>query len=199
MGFLLNLFKRLTMPTAASATAPAAGTATKVDADPSGGSFHVLMRIVRMAFDYPGLLAIGLVFIIGASLFQLFIPSTHRRRRGRRWRKSFTSPDADTDALRRSSHHNRPLPARLRGAAWSCSRSATCISARTSHSGSAIRLRMMYYEKLQRLSFAYHDRVHTGDLLTRGLLDIEGIRAFASRGLPACGLPRDLREHRHFL
>jgi ATP-binding cassette subfamily B protein len=39
-------------------------------------------------------------------------------------------------------------------------------------------LRLLYYEKLQRLSFSFHDRVHTGDLITRGMLDIEGVRKF---------------------
>ena len=183
MGFLLNLFKRLTMPTAASATAPATGSASRVDADSTGGSFHVLMRIVRMAFDYPWLLALGLVFIVGASLFQLFIPlligdgvDTVE--------EVFTSPDADTDALRRTLCHMT--------AAYSSLHPRFCevlftfghmyISENVAQR-LGYRLRMMYYEKLQRLSFAYHDRVHTGDLLTRGLLDIEGIRAFASRGL----------------
>ena len=36
-------------------------------------------------------------------------------------------------------------------------------------------LRMLYYEKLQRLSFSYHAGVHTGDLITRGILDVEGV------------------------
>ncbi|HSM18924.1 MAG TPA: ABC transporter transmembrane domain-containing protein, partial [Hyphomicrobiales bacterium] len=39
-------------------------------------------------------------------------------------------------------------------------------------------LRLAYFEKLQRLSFAFHDRVHSGDLITRGMLDIEGVRRF---------------------
>jgi len=39
-------------------------------------------------------------------------------------------------------------------------------------------LRLAYFEKLQRLSFSYHDRVHSGDLMTRGMLDIEGVRRF---------------------
>ena len=181
MVFLLNLFKRLTMPTAASATAPAAGTAPKVDADPTGGSFHVLMRIVRMAFDYPWLLALGLVFIVGASIFQLFIPlligdgvDTVE--------EVFTSPDADTDALRRTLLMTAAFllgSAILRGLfTFGHMYISENVAQRLGY-----RLRMLYYEKLQRLSFAYHDRVHTGDLLTRGLLDIEGIRAFASRGL----------------
>ena len=44
-------------------------------------------------------------------------------------------------------------------------------------------LRMAFYEKLQRLSFSYHDRIHTGDLIARGMLDLEGVRAFLESGV----------------
>jgi ATP-binding cassette subfamily B protein len=44
-------------------------------------------------------------------------------------------------------------------------------------------LRMAYYRKLQRMSFSYHNHVHTGDLMTRGMLDIEGVRMFANTAL----------------
>jgi ATP-binding cassette subfamily B protein len=44
-------------------------------------------------------------------------------------------------------------------------------------------LRLAVYEKIQRLSFSYHDRVHTGDLITVGMLDLEGVRMFFSTGL----------------
>ena len=44
-------------------------------------------------------------------------------------------------------------------------------------------LRMAYYAQLQRLSFSFHDRVHTGELITRGMLDIEGIRMVINAGL----------------
>ena len=44
-------------------------------------------------------------------------------------------------------------------------------------------LRMAYYAKLQRLSFGFHDRVHTGELITRGMLDIEGLRMVINAGL----------------
>ena len=43
-------------------------------------------------------------------------------------------------------------------------------------------LRMAYYAQLQRLSFGFHDRVHTGELITRGMLDIEGIRMVINAG-----------------
>lgn len=39
-------------------------------------------------------------------------------------------------------------------------------------------LRLACYEKIQRLSFSFHDRVHTGDLITIGMLDLEGVRMF---------------------
>lgn len=44
-------------------------------------------------------------------------------------------------------------------------------------------LRLAFFEKLQRLGFDYHDRVHSGDLITRGMLDLEGVRGFIENGL----------------
>lgn len=44
-------------------------------------------------------------------------------------------------------------------------------------------LRMSFFEKLQRLGFGYHDHVHSGDLITRGMLDLEGVRGFLENGL----------------
>ena len=42
----------------------------------------------------------------------------------------------------------------------------------------AYELRLATYEKLQQLSFSFHDRVHSGDLITLGILDIDGVRMF---------------------
>ena len=47
----------------------------------------------------------------------------------------------------------------------------------------AYELRLAVYEKIQRLSFAYHDRVHTGDLITVGMLDLDGVRMFFATGI----------------
>jgi len=44
-------------------------------------------------------------------------------------------------------------------------------------------LRLSYYEKIQTLNFGFHDRVHSGDLITTGMLDVEGVRVFFSTGL----------------
>ncbi len=151
------------------------------DTDSTGGGFHVLMRIIRMALDYRWLIAVGFVFIVGASIFQLFIPLLIGNG-VQTVEQVFTSENPDTDALRWTLVTTAGMllgSALLRGVfTYGHMYISENLAQRLGY-----RLRMLYYEKLQRLSFAYHDRVHTGDLLTRGLLDIEGVRAFASRGM----------------
>jgi ATP-binding cassette subfamily B multidrug efflux pump len=44
-------------------------------------------------------------------------------------------------------------------------------------------LRLAFYDKVQRLSYSYHDKVHSGDLITIGLLDLDGLRMFFATGL----------------
>ena len=43
-------------------------------------------------------------------------------------------------------------------------------------------LRMAFFARLQVLGFDFHDRVHTGELITRGMLDLEGVRGFVEQG-----------------
>lgn len=49
--------------------------------------------------------------------------------------------------------------------------------------GVAYDLRNVLYEKIQRLSFGYHDRAQTGQLLTRATSDIELVRTFLGTAL----------------
>ena len=44
-------------------------------------------------------------------------------------------------------------------------------------------LRLSFFQQLQRLSFGFHDKIHSGDLVTRGMLDLEGTRAFIQGGM----------------
>lgn len=44
-------------------------------------------------------------------------------------------------------------------------------------------LRLACYEKIQRLSFSFHDSMHSGDLITVSLLDLEGVRMYFSTAL----------------
>ena len=44
-------------------------------------------------------------------------------------------------------------------------------------------LRLAFYDKVQRLSYGYHDKVHSGDLITVGLLDLDGVRMLFATGI----------------
>ena len=44
-------------------------------------------------------------------------------------------------------------------------------------------LRNAFYDKLQRLSFAYHDTEHTGNLMSKATADVEAVRRFVMIGL----------------
>ena len=46
----------------------------------------------------------------------------------------------------------------------------------------AYRIRNDYYDRLQRLSFAFHDRQATGSLMSRATADVEGVRMFVNIG-----------------
>ena len=47
----------------------------------------------------------------------------------------------------------------------------------------AYRFRNLFYDHVQHQSFAFHDRHHTGNLMSRAITDVEGIRMFINVGL----------------
>ena len=51
----------------------------------------------------------------------------------------------------------------------------------------AYEFRNNLYDKLQRLSFAFHDRSHTGDLMSRATVDVEAVRMFIGMVLVRSG------------
>ncbi len=59
---------------------------------------------------------------------------------------------------------------------------AEAISQKVSYS-----IRNALYDKLQRLSFAFHDKSHTGDLMSKATVDVEVTRMFISMGLVRSG------------
>jgi ABC-type multidrug transport system fused ATPase/permease subunit len=48
---------------------------------------------------------------------------------------------------------------------------------------SAYDMRNAIYERLQRLSFAYHDKAQTGQIMSRATVDVEGVRLYISMGV----------------
>ena len=135
-----------------------------------------LLRISKMALGYPWHCIVAVISVIAAGIFQLLIPL-------------FLGDAVDnaTGLLESGQGGAEEVKSALVVAAGLIIGAAVLWGGFTmmhNYLGEAIgqhlayQLRLAYFEKLQRLSFSYHDRIHSGDLLTRGMLDIEGIRRF---------------------
>ena len=165
---------------ASRADGGADGGVLTTDGVPSGVT-GTLLRIVRLALDYPWRVAIALLTTIVAANFQLLIPQFLGQAVDHAHGLLAGGPGSGDEArLALLDTAFLLLGASvLRGV-------FTMVHNYTGESvGHCVGygLRLAYYEKLQRLSFGFYDRVHTGDLITRGLLDLEGVRMFFSAGL----------------
>ena len=136
------------------------------------------VRITRMALHYRWRLAIGLVAIFFAAGFQLAIPILIGN-------AVDTANNLFGDADARAKDALVITAILLFAASVGRGFSAMVQNYMGESIGQHIgyELRMLYYEKLQRLSFSYHAGVHTGDLITRGILDVEGVRMFVQTAL----------------
>lgn len=134
-----------------------------------------------MAFKYRWRMAFGIVTTVIAAFFMLLIPQllgtaiTDAE-------AFLADPDADRADVRRQLMMTALL---LFGA--SVARGAFTMA--HNYIGESVgqhigyELRMAFYRKMQRMSYSYHNHVHTGDLMTRGMLDIEGVRLFVNTAL----------------
>ena len=143
--------------------------------------FRVLWRIVRIALRNRVRVALAIAATLCATAFQLMIP----RFLGNAvdgalglLGEASVSPEAARDALF--------VAAMLLLGASVLRGGFTLIQ---NYAGESIGhllaydLRLQFYDKLQHLSFSFHDRVHTGELITRGMLDLEGVRMFINVGV----------------
>ena len=141
----------------------------------------LLFRIISMGLAHRYRMAIAISATAGASIFQLFIPryvgDAVDNAQGLLASNSFADTGAE-EAL---------FFAALMIIALSVARGL--LTMLQNYHGEAIghcigyELRIAFYDKIQKLSFDFHDRVHTGDLITRGMLDLEGVRMFISTGV----------------
>ena len=143
--------------------------------------FGLLVRIAKMGFAHSIRMFIALSATIAACVFQLFIP-----------RYVGDAVDYAQGLLLDTNN----VAADPRAALWSAAYMIVLFSVLRglftmlqNYHGEAIghcigyELRLAFYKNIQRLSFGFHDRVHTGDLITRGMLDLEGVRMFISTGI----------------
>ncbi|AGS24638.1 multidrug ABC transporter ATP-binding/permease protein (plasmid) [Rhizobium etli bv. mimosae str. Mim1] len=162
---------RATKPSASMALATAAGW---------GRGLFTLVRITVMAFRHPWQAGFAIGATLIASTFQLMIPRL----------------------LGQAVDHTQM--AMGGGAAGQVAQDALLTTALLLLGASVLRglftmvqnyfsesvghhmgyeLRLACYEKIQRLSFSFHDTVHSGDLITVGMLDLEGVRMYFSTAL----------------
>ncbi|WP_028748091.1 ABC transporter ATP-binding protein [Rhizobium mesoamericanum] len=152
----------------------------KVTAAGWGKGLFTLVRITVMAFRHPWQSGFAIGATLAASTFQLMIP----RLLGR-------AVDHTQVAIKGGQTGQIAQDALLTTALMLLGASVlrgifTMIQNYYSESvGHHIgyELRLACYEKIQRLSFSFHDSVHSGDLITVGLLDLEGVRMYFSTAL----------------
>ncbi|ARM91532.1 multidrug ABC transporter ATP-binding/permease protein (plasmid) [Rhizobium sp. CIAT894] len=166
-----DALRRATKPSASMALATAAGW---------GRGLYTLVRITMMAFRHPWQSGFAIGATLVASTFQLMIPRL----------------------LGQAVDHTQT--AMSGGAAGQAAQDALLTTALLLLGAAVLRglftmvqnyyseavghhigyeLRLACYEKIQRLSFSFHDTVHSGDLITIGLLDLEGVRMYFSTAL----------------
>ncbi|RWF88388.1 MAG: ABC transporter ATP-binding protein [Mesorhizobium sp.] len=144
-----------------------------------GKGLSTLLRIVRLTLRHPWQVAITIVSTFIAATLQLFIP----RLLGRAIDQAQGVLTAGAGPAAEHALWNTALTllvvSILRGLfTMAQNYYGEAVGHRTGYE-----LRLAFYEKIQRLSFSFHDRVHTGDLITLGLLDLDGVRMFFSTGI----------------
>ena len=142
---------------------------------------RILSRIIRIVLHYPVRVTIALVATIVASLFQLFIP-----------RYVGQAVDNAQGLL----GVNTAVANEIEVALWFAALMILGLSVMRglfaliqNYFGESLdhcistELRKAFYRRIQQLDLAFHDHSHTGDLITRGMLDLWGIQHFPSTGL----------------
>lgn len=146
---------------------------------------NALWRVLRMALAYCVRFPAAVLAVIGGAIFQLLIPRFLGQAIDHAGSMLAVAGggDAAAIAVAKSALVGSALlvlgTAMLRGL-FTLSHNYLAESIGQSF---ALSLRLAFFEKLQRLSFSYHDRIHSGDLITRGMLDIEGVRRFIETGI----------------
>jgi ATP-binding cassette subfamily B multidrug efflux pump len=160
----------------------------EADAGESAGKSRlntsVLARITQMAFRHRIRMAVAIIATIAAAVFQLFVPQFLGR--------AVDQAQGLLGASTASGVEQNVAEAALLSTALLLLGTSVLRGLATmmqNYQGEAVgqiigyELRLAYYQKLQSLSFSWRDRVHSGDLMTRGMLDVEGVRLWVSTGV----------------
>ncbi len=145
------------------------------ETDPDKGK-DAILRITRMTLRYPVRFAVAMLATIAAALTQLSIPVLLGRAIDQT--QAVANSTGESDVLWTTALILLAVSV-MRGL-------FTLVQNYTAESvGHALAhdLRRAIYDKIQRLPFSFHDRTHSGDLITVGMLDLEGVRMYFSTAL----------------
>jgi ATP-binding cassette subfamily B protein len=144
---------------------------------------QILLRITKMAWRYRARLVLAYVSFFAAVGFALLVPRLFGQSIDRLvrfdaadGRVTLLEVDTGTLTLMALAFLGASL---LRGVA-DLGRTYTTDSLSQKV---AYDLRHLLYDKLQHLSFAFHDREHTGNLMSKATADVEQVRRFVNLGL----------------
>ncbi|QDY68267.1 ABC transporter ATP-binding protein [Qingshengfaniella alkalisoli] len=142
-----------------------------------GKGLSALVRITRLTLRYPVQFTIAVLATVVAAVLQLSIP----RLLGTAIDQTQTIVIDTTNA---DAHQQQLLNTALILLAVAVARGLFTMLqnyfAESVGHHVGYNLRVAYYDKIQRLNFAFHDRTHSGELITKGMLDLEGVRMYFS-------------------
>jgi len=142
---------------------------------------RILKRVIGLTAPYKAHLFLAIGAALGSTLFNLLLP----RLLGRAVDQAHSLLAAGASHADEAEHALYVTAALLIGAATL----RGLLQMISGYKGEYVAqrvgydLRLAFFEKLQRLDFEYHDRNHSGDLITRGMLDLEGVRGFVEMGM----------------
>ena len=141
------------------------------------GELTVLIRIFKMCFKFKKLIILGFIGVGGLVGSQLWIPYLLGTSVDRAYEK-ISSNSSDLNILWILAFFIIFVSI-LRGVfAFLLQYNGEKIA-----NGISADLRNLFHQKLQSQTYKYHDRIHTGNLMSRGILDIEGVKMFVTTGL----------------
>ena len=132
----------------------------------------IIWRIAKITFNYKWTLFLSYLSILGVTVFAMLVP--------------MLLGDA-IDSVMTSGERDRLIYLSVAILVLSVGRGIAAYGQQ--YLGEAIGqevaydLRNQFYDHLQRLSFAFHDREQTGNLMSKATADVEGIRMFVQAGL----------------
>lgn len=167
---------KLNMTASTSSSAQPERTFRRTSAIDTQQGVGTILRITRMCFRYPWRAGLAFAATVPAVLMQLAVPVILGRAVDSTLAMGGDSPDVRALVL-----------IALTLLAVSVLRGLFTLvqnyAAESVGHALAQDLRNAIYDKILRLPFSFHDRTHSGDLITVGMLDLEGVRMYFSTAL----------------